>query len=148
MSKTSARRKRDRNRKRQRLQTDLADATDQDRPHDTASYAEANGDPGEESAGSESVPAPEVTIDDIRETLDDGDVLVDLACGDDGRHVVYSDTTIAGAAEAAAAAYVVSLGQFPEQPISCTCYTNFGQFGPFPVELSLECDAKMLRGGE
>ena len=82
------------------------------------------------------------------ETLKAGDVLVDLACGEDeGTLTVFEQCrSIADAAEQAAADYVVALGRFPSADIRCVCYTISGTFGPFEVSVSLVTEATELRG--
>ena len=89
-----------------------------------------------------------LNIDDVVETLQDGDVACVLTCGEENRLQVFASTAIANAAEQAACAYVVQLGRFPASPISCECWTNTGHYGPFAVELTLQADALGLRQGD
>lgn len=102
--------------------------------------------PAEETidAPGDDEPSPYASAE-IRDTLDPGDVLVEMNCGDDVRIVVYEGMDAAEAAESAVAAYVVSLGRFPNDVVSATCYTVDSQWGPYPMELSLEVDATVLR---
>lgn len=88
-----------------------------------------------------------VDLSDMIETLGDGDVLVRLSCGSDTRLQVIHGS-IAGSAEEAAVTYVATLGRFPDDIVSCYCYTNVAEYGPFPIELSLVATARHLRGDD
>lgn len=90
----------------------------------------------------------EVQISDLTYDLDDNQCVVQLACGDHTRLSTYENKHIADAAEEATAAYVVSIGKFPDpaEPVIVTVATNKASFGPFVVACSLVVEAKELRG--
>lgn len=87
-------------------------------------------------------------ISELVKTLNAGDVIVDLACGDEDGTLSVMDNcrSIADAAEQAAADYVVASGRFPDAEIVCVCYTSSSAFGPFTVNVSLVTEATELRG--
>ena len=87
-------------------------------------------------------------FESLLRTLGPSDVMVTMVCGDVERLDIHSGLGIAKAAEATVAAWVLRLGRFPHDTVSCTCYTDVGVYGPFPVDISLEVNATSLRGGE
>ncbi|MEO1616485.1 MAG: hypothetical protein AAFV88_11585 [Planctomycetota bacterium] len=85
-------------------------------------------------------------LDAMIDSIQPDEVLVLLSCGDDTHMEVFPGRSIVGAAEEAAVRHVDGLGAFPAYEISAECYTDFGHFGPFPIELELTANATRIRG--
>ena len=89
-----------------------------------------------------------VDLSDLVDSIDDNQGIVELSCGDHVRVSTYENKHIADAAEEAAAAYVMTIGRFPDptEPVMTTVATKSATFGPFVVACSLVVEAKELRG--
>lgn len=90
----------------------------------------------------------EPDLDALINGLQDGEVLVSLTCGAERRLMTFEGKAIAEAAETAAVTFVAAEGSFPSDEIVTHCWTNWGEFGPFPIELALTAHARHLRGDD
>ena len=89
-----------------------------------------------------------VDISDLVDSIDDNQCIVELTCGDHIRVSTYENKHVADAAEEAAAAYVMTIGKFPDptEPVMTTVATRSATFGPFVVACSLVVEAREIRG--
>lgn len=89
-----------------------------------------------------------VVLSDLVDSIDDNQCIVELTCGDHVRVSTYENKHIADAAEEAAAAYVMTIGKFPDptEPVMTTVATKSATFGPFVVACSLVVEAREIRG--